>query len=243
MLVNVYNEQITTFENIPLLRREVVVHGDGKYFYRAVALWKDEISDEKHEEIPRSSDSLFEKNPKVFQLQLFFSNSLKDLVRKSKITGTPAETVDISSVVHHSLRDRFVSLIVTEERVHIIWAAAHKHTLPEIKHKARKKIIKTKMCLDKAVVDTLLEVEILQISWAYGTRTVGSPCWNAGYHAWRPENCVALCWNCWRLFDSFLKSSKEQCFAYQHLHQKCLPTYWMVLMTLRVTWCQSSVSL
>ena len=37
MLVNVFNEQITTFENIPLLRREVVVHGDGKYFYRAVA--------------------------------------------------------------------------------------------------------------------------------------------------------------------------------------------------------------
>ena len=102
MLVNVFNEQITMFENIPLLRREVVVHGDGKYFYRAVALWKDEISDEKHEEIPRSSDNLFEKNPKVFELQLFFSNSLKDLVKKSKITGTPAETVDISPVVHHS---------------------------------------------------------------------------------------------------------------------------------------------
>ena len=32
MLVNVFNEQITMFENIPLLRREVVVHGDGKYF-------------------------------------------------------------------------------------------------------------------------------------------------------------------------------------------------------------------
>ena len=121
MLVNVFNEQITMFENIPLLRREVVVHGDGKYFYRAVALWKDEISDEKHEEIPRSSDSLFEKNSKVFELQLFFSNSLKDLVKKSKIAGTPAETVDISSAVHHSLRDRFVSLIVTEERVQL-WA-------------------------------------------------------------------------------------------------------------------------
>ena len=101
MLVNVFNEQITTFENIPPLRREVV-HWDGNNFYRAVALWKDEISDEKHEEIPRSSDNLFEKNPKVFELQLFFSNSLKDLVKKSKITGTPAETVDISSVVHHS---------------------------------------------------------------------------------------------------------------------------------------------
>ena len=132
MLVNVFNEQITMFENIPLLRREVVVHGDGKYFYRAVALWKDEISDEKHEEIPRSSDSLFEKNPKVSELQLFFSNSSKDLVKKSKITGTPAETVDISSVVHHSLRDRFVLLFVTEERVQL-WAN-YQHWFVHIHH-------------------------------------------------------------------------------------------------------------
>ena len=117
MLVNVFNEQIMTFENIPPLRREVVVHGNGNYFYCAVALGKDEISDENHEEIPRSSDSLFEENPKVSELQLFLSNSLKDLVKKSKITGIPAETVDISSVVHRSLRDLFVSLIVTEERV------------------------------------------------------------------------------------------------------------------------------
>ena len=65
---------------------------------------KDEISDEKHEEIFSSSDRLFDKNPKVFELQLFLSNSLKDLV-------------PISSVVHRSLRDQFVSLIVTEERV------------------------------------------------------------------------------------------------------------------------------
>ena len=121
MLLNVFNKQITTFENILPLRREVVVHRDGNYFYRAVALWKDEIGDEKHEEIPRSSDSLFEKNPKVFELQLFFSNSLKDLVRKCNITGTPAETVDISSVVHRFLTDHFVSLIVTEERVQF-WA-------------------------------------------------------------------------------------------------------------------------
>ena len=33
MLVNVFtNEKITTFENIPPLRREVVVHGDRNYF-------------------------------------------------------------------------------------------------------------------------------------------------------------------------------------------------------------------
>ena len=107
MLVNVFNEQITTFENIPPIRREVVFHWDGNYFYRAVALWKDEISDQKYEEIPRSSDSLFEKNPKVSEQQLFFSNSSKDLVRKSKITGIPVETMEISSIVHRSLRDQF----------------------------------------------------------------------------------------------------------------------------------------
>ena len=67
----------------------------------------------KHEEISSSSDSLFEKNPKVFELQFFFSNSLKDPVRKSKITGTPAANVDISSVVHRSLSDQFVPFIVT----------------------------------------------------------------------------------------------------------------------------------
>ena len=38
MLVNVFNKQITTFENIPPLRREAVVNGDGNYFYQAVAL-------------------------------------------------------------------------------------------------------------------------------------------------------------------------------------------------------------
>ena len=36
MLLNVFNKQITTFENILPLRREV--HRDGNYFYRAVAL-------------------------------------------------------------------------------------------------------------------------------------------------------------------------------------------------------------
>ena len=37
---------------------------------------------------------------------------MKDLVRIGKIMETPAETVDISSVVHRSLIDPFVSLIV-----------------------------------------------------------------------------------------------------------------------------------
>ena len=57
-------------------------------YYRAVALRKDAVmSGEKHEEIPRSSDALFGNNPKVFELPLFSSTSLEDLVRKSKIMG------------------------------------------------------------------------------------------------------------------------------------------------------------
>ena len=57
-------------------------------FYRADAHRKDKISDElNHKEIPSSSDSLFEKNPKIFELQFFFSNSLKVPFRKNKITG------------------------------------------------------------------------------------------------------------------------------------------------------------
>ena len=37
----------------------------------------------KHEDIHRSSDSLLEKNPKVFEQQLFSLKSLEDLVRKA----------------------------------------------------------------------------------------------------------------------------------------------------------------
>ena len=64
--------------------------------------------------------------------------------------------------------------------------------LPKIRHKARKNIIKTEICRDKGMADTLLEAESLQISRIYGTRAIGSLCLYAG-HASRPENCVALC--------------------------------------------------
>ena len=85
------------FENIILQRREVVVSGDGNLFYRADAHRKDKISDElNHKEIPNLSDSLFEKNPKIFGLQFHFLNSLKVPVKKIKITGKKTDTVWLS---------------------------------------------------------------------------------------------------------------------------------------------------
>ena len=49
---------------------------DGNCLYRAIALWRDERTDEKHEEIHRLSYSLIEKNPTVFEPLLFSSNSV-----------------------------------------------------------------------------------------------------------------------------------------------------------------------
>ena len=86
------------------------------YFYHAVTLWKHEISNEKHEEIRRSSDSLFKKNFKGLWAATFLLELHEGSCQESKITGAPAETVDVSPVVHRSLEDQFVSLMVTEER-------------------------------------------------------------------------------------------------------------------------------
>ena len=85
--------------NLPPQRREIVVRGDGNCFYRAIALWRDETSDKKHEEIRRLSSSLIEKTPKVFELLLFASNSVEEHVKNSKITGTWAETKCWETVV------------------------------------------------------------------------------------------------------------------------------------------------
>ena len=41
--------------NIPPQKREVVVRGDGNSFYRAIALWRDEMSDENDEETHKLS--------------------------------------------------------------------------------------------------------------------------------------------------------------------------------------------
>ena len=72
--------------NLPPRRREVVVRGDGNCFYRAIALWNDEISDEEIRALLSSCATL-----------IFSSNSVEDHVKNSKITGTWAETVDVYS--------------------------------------------------------------------------------------------------------------------------------------------------
>ena len=72
------------------------------------------MSDEKHEEIRRLSSTLIEKNPKVFQPLLFSSNSVKEHVKKSKITGTWAETVDIFSCA--SLLQRPICTFSTSQK-------------------------------------------------------------------------------------------------------------------------------
>ena len=55
--------------NVPHQRSEVIVRGDGNCLYRMLialdALWRDEISDEKHEEIRSLSPAWIEKYPKV----------------------------------------------------------------------------------------------------------------------------------------------------------------------------------
>ena len=61
--------------NIPPQRKEVVVRGEGNCFYRAIALWRDEMSDEKHEEIHRLSSCLIEKKNQTLSEKLLFSTN------------------------------------------------------------------------------------------------------------------------------------------------------------------------
>ena len=95
-------------------RREVVVRGDGNCFYRAITLWNDEISDEKHEEIRTLSSSLIERKTKVFEPLLFSSNSVENHVKNSKITGTWAETVDIFTCA--SLLERLICTFSSSQK-------------------------------------------------------------------------------------------------------------------------------
>ena len=63
---------------LPPQRREIVVRGDGNCFYRAIALWRNETGDRKHEEIRRLSSSFIEQHPQVFQPFLFSLSSVEE---------------------------------------------------------------------------------------------------------------------------------------------------------------------
>ena len=82
---------------IYLLKRKKLLSDEMEIVFTELLLsaWRDETSDNNHEEIRSLSSRLIEKNPKVFEPLLFASNSVEEHVKNSKITGTWAETVDI----------------------------------------------------------------------------------------------------------------------------------------------------
>ena len=66
------------FTSSPSSKERIVVRGDGNCVYRAIALWRDEMSDEKHEEIHRLSSRLIEKNPlNGFRAATISTNSVR----------------------------------------------------------------------------------------------------------------------------------------------------------------------
>ena len=73
---------------------------------------RDEMSDEKHDEIRRLSSSLIEKNPKVFEPLLFSSNSVEDHDH-----GNLGRNCGHIHVVHRCLSDQFYLLNKTEKMV------------------------------------------------------------------------------------------------------------------------------
>ena len=83
------------FRVLRLGKREVVVRGDGNCFCRTIAMWSDGKSDINHGEIRGLCGEFIERHPYVFQPFLFTANSVREHVKKRKLTGTRAETVDI----------------------------------------------------------------------------------------------------------------------------------------------------
>ena len=61
ILTFLMKKKLRRLKNILPQRREVVISGNRNCFYWDDALQGNEISDEKHEEIQKSSDNLFEE--------------------------------------------------------------------------------------------------------------------------------------------------------------------------------------
>ena len=92
--------------------QRTVVRGDGNCFYRAIALCRDATSDRKHGEIRSLCNSLIEKYPQVFQPLLFASRSVEEHVKKCKLAGSWAKTVDIFRCA--TLLKRTISTFLTK---------------------------------------------------------------------------------------------------------------------------------
>ena len=77
-------------------------------------LWKDEISN-KNKRKSLGQVIICWESPKVFEPPLISSNSLKDYVRETKITGTPAENMDVYIFSCASLLER--PFVFTHRRI------------------------------------------------------------------------------------------------------------------------------
>ena len=101
---------------LPLRKREVVVRGDGNYFYRTIAMWSDGKSDRNHGEfIRRLCGEFIERHPYVFHSFLFKANSVREHVKKNKLTGTWTESVDIFSCATLLQRTVFTFSLVRQQ--------------------------------------------------------------------------------------------------------------------------------
>ena len=89
--------------NVPPQRSEVVIRGDRNCFYHAFALWRDEISGEKHEEIGRLSSALTEKISEGFSAATLLFQLCEGTCYKEK-----QDHGHLGIVVHRCLSDRFV---------------------------------------------------------------------------------------------------------------------------------------
>ena len=78
---------------IPKGRKEICVAGDGNCFYRSISLWIDGNTDRSHKELRAMVNNVIELYPTAFEP--FTSENVEVHLRKSKVVGTCAETLDI----------------------------------------------------------------------------------------------------------------------------------------------------
>ena len=81
--------------SIPEGRKEICVAGDGNCFYRSISLWMNGNTDEGHEKLRAMVNNVVELCPTAFEPFLFESENVEVHLRKSKVVGTWAETLDI----------------------------------------------------------------------------------------------------------------------------------------------------